>query len=118
ALTNTYRLGDRLVTQANLRDVTERTKLQDQVRQMQKLDSIGRLAGGVAHDFKNLLNIISAHVAVLGREGLAASKRSESVRAVEKAIERGTAVVRQLLTFARKTEVAFEPTNANAVVQE
>ncbi len=118
AVTNTYPLGERLVTQANLRDVTDRTKLQDQVRQMQKLDSIGRLAGGVAHDFNNLLNIISAHVAVLAREGSAAGKKVESVRSVEKAVERGTAVVRQLLTFARKTDVAFESTDANTVARE
>src|SRR5262249_13769458 len=103
---------------ANLRDVTERSKLQDQVRQMQKLDSIGRLAGGIAHDFNNLLNIISAHVALLAREGLASGKRGESVQAVEKAVERGTGVVRQLLTFARKSEVSFEPTDVNAVVKE
>jgi two-component system CheB/CheR fusion protein len=118
AITNTYKLGERLVTQANLRDVTERTKLQEQVRQMQKLDSIGRLAGGVAHDFNNLLNIISAHVAVLAREGAAADKRAESARSVERAVERGTAVVRQLLTFAKKTDVSFEPTDANVVVRE
>ena len=80
AVTNTYPLGDRLVTQVNLRDVTERTKLQEQVRQMQRLDSIGRLAGGVAHDFNNLLNIISAHVAVLARVDVASAKRTESVR--------------------------------------
>jgi PAS domain S-box-containing protein len=118
AITNTYKLGDRLVTQANLRDVTERTKLQEQVRQMQKLDSIGRLAGGVAHDFNNLLNIISAHVAVLVREEASADKRSESSRSIERAVERGTAVVRQLLTFAKKTEVSFEPADANEVVRE
>ncbi|HYX20808.1 MAG TPA: PAS domain S-box protein, partial [Thermoanaerobaculia bacterium] len=118
AITNTYRLGDRLVTQANLRDVTERTKLQDQVRQMQKLDSIGRLAGGVAHDFNNLLNIISAHSTLLAREGLAADKRAESAKSIEKAVERGSAVVKQLLTFARKTDVSFEPTDVNGLVEE
>ena len=118
AVTNTYALGDRLVTQANLRDVTDRTKLQDQVRQMQKLDSIGRLAGGVAHDFNNLLNIIAAHVAVLVREDAAADRRSESAESIGKAVERGSAVVKQLLTFARKTEISFEPTDANAVVNE
>jgi PAS domain S-box-containing protein len=118
AVTNTYSLGDRHVTQANLRDVTDRTKLQEQVRQMQRLDSIGRLAGGVAHDFNNLLNIISAHVAVLAREDVAAEKRTESVHSIEKAVERGAAVVKQLLTFARKTEISFEPTDANAVVNE
>ncbi len=118
AITNTYDLGARRVTQANLRDVTERARLQEQVRQMQKLDSIGRLAGGVAHDFNNLLNIISAHVDVLAREPLAAEKREESAVSIQKAVERGSAVVRQLLTFARKTEIAFEPTDVNTVVRE
>jgi len=118
AITSTYDLGGRRVTQANLRDVTERARLQEQIRQMQKLDSIGRLAGGVAHDFNNLLNIISAHVDVLGREKLDAAKRAESAGSIHKAVERGSAVVRQLLTFARKTEIAFEPTDVNAVVRE
>ena len=118
AITNSYDLSGRRVTQANLRDVTERARLQEQVRQMQKLDSIGRLAGGVAHDFNNLLNIISAHVGILGREKLVDSKRAESVGSIVKAVERGTAVVRQLLTFARKTDIAFEPTDVNAVVKE
>ena len=118
AITNTYDLGGRRVTQANLRDVTERARLQEQVRQMQKLDSIGRLAGGVAHDFNNLLNIISAHVGMLGRDKLEAAKRAESTSSIQKAVERGTAVVRQLLTFARKTDIAFEPTDVNGVMKE
>ena len=118
AITNTYDQGGRRVTQANLRDVTERARLQEQVRQMQKLDSIGRLAGGVAHDFNNLLNIISAHVGVLGRDKLEAAKRAESTSSIQKAVERGTAVVRQLLTFARKTDIAFEPTDVNVVMKE
>ena len=118
AVTNTYDLGGRLVTQANLRDVSERARLQEQVRQMQKLDSIGRLAGGVAHDFNNLLNIISAHVGILGREKVELAKRAESAASIQKAVERGSAVVRQLLTFARKSEVAFEPTDVNVVLRE
>ncbi len=118
AVLYTYRLGDRLVLQANLRDLTERFRLQNQVRQMQKLDSVGRLAGGVAHDFNNLLNIISAHAELLSRTNLAADRRAGSSHSIRKAVERGTAVVRQLLTFARKTDVAFEPTDVNGVVRE
>src|SRR5262249_1653022 len=69
AITNTYDAGGRSVMQGNLRDVSERVRLQDQLRQVQKLDSIGRLAGGIAHDFNNLLNIISAHLTLLQRPG-------------------------------------------------
>jgi CheY-like chemotaxis protein len=85
---------------------------------MQKLDSIGRLAGGVAHDFNNLLNIISAHSTLLARKDLAEDKRADSAKSIEKAVERGSAVVKQLLTFARKTDVSFEPTDVNGLVDE
>ena len=117
AITNTYDLRGHSVMQGNLRDVTERVRLEDQLRQVQKLDSIGRLAGGIAHDFNNLLNIISAHVSLLQRSG-DAKKRTESAAAIQKAVERGTAVVRQLLTFARKGEPSYEPTDVNGVVRE
>jgi PAS domain S-box-containing protein len=116
-ITNMYEVGGRSVMQGNLRDITERVRLQDQLRQVQKLDSIGRLAGGIAHDFNNLLNIISAHLTLL-RRGSEDKKRAESADAIQKAIERGTAVVRQLLTFARKAEASFELTEVNAVVRE
>jgi two-component system CheB/CheR fusion protein len=118
SITNAYDVELRPVMQANLRDVSERVRLQDQLRQVQKLDSIGRLAGGIAHDFNNLLNIISAHLALLRRPNGAEKKRGESADAIQKAVERGTAVVRQLLTFARKGDAAFESTDANVVVRE
>ncbi len=69
AITNTYDLAGRPIMQGNMRDISERVRLQDQLRQVQKLDSIGRLAGGIAHDFNNLLNIISAHLGLLQRPG-------------------------------------------------
>jgi two-component system, chemotaxis family, CheB/CheR fusion protein len=117
AITNTYDLAGRPIMQGNLRDISERVRLQDQLRQVQKLDSIGRLAGGIAHDFNNLLNIISAHLGLLQRPG-EGPKRAESTDAIQKAVERGSAVVRQLLTFARKGGSSFEPTDVNAVVRE
>jgi len=118
AITNTYEINGRIVMQGNIRDITERVRLQDQLRQVQKLDSIGRLAGGIAHDFNNLLNIISAHLGLLQRPGGDEKKRGESADAIHKAVERGTAVVRQLLTFARKGEASYGPTDANEVVRE
>ncbi len=116
-ITNSYETGDQKVMQGNIRDITERVRLQDQLRQVQKLDSIGRLAGGIAHDFNNLLNIISAHVGLLQRPG-EEKRRAESATAIQKAVERGTAVVRQLLTFARKGETSYELTDVNTVLRE
>ena len=64
---NVYSTGHKHVVQSNLRDVTERQRLEEELRQAQKLDSIGRLAGGLSHDFNNILNIISAYSGVLER---------------------------------------------------
>jgi len=114
AISSVYELDGRQIVQSNLRDITDRTRMQDQLRQVQKLDSIGTLAGGVAHDFNNLLNIISAQIAVLSK----GKPAQPSFEAVQKAVERGSAVVKQLLTFARTTKASFAPTDVNAVVEE
>ena len=116
AISHVYELGSRRVVQSNLRDVSERTRMLDQLRQVQKLDSIGNLAGGVAHDFNNILNIISAHLTRLTRAQPELPRGS--VESIEKAIERGSGVVKQLLTFARKTESSFSPTDVNAIARE
>ena len=55
AVSNLYAVGASRVLQCNMRDLTDRSRLEEQVRQMQKLESIGNLAGGVAHDFNNIL---------------------------------------------------------------
>jgi PAS domain S-box-containing protein len=90
--------------QAIARDLTHRRRLEAELRQAQKLEAIGRLAGGVAHDFNNLLTVINGNAEVLrsrlprGDTGLA----DEIVRAGEQA----AALTRQLLTFSRKGVIA------------
>jgi two-component system CheB/CheR fusion protein len=108
---------ERLLAQSNIRDITERRGLEAELRQVQKLESIGRLAGGIAHDFNNILNIISAYSAILAR-GAAELKQAQATDAIDKAVNRGAALVRQLLTFARKGEVKFESVNLNTVARE
>ena len=117
-ISNLYEAGDHTVAQYNMRDVSERAQLQEQLRQSQKLESIGRLAGGIAHDFKNILNIISAHAALLAGKRSAGAKREESAEAIQTAVQRGSAVVRQLLTFARKSEAVLDDVCVNDVVRE
>lgn len=119
AVSNVYQVDESRVIQCNMRDISDRTRLQEDLRQVQKLESIGRLAGGVAHDFNNILNIISAHASLLDRNKKQdPSRQSESLDAIEKAVRRGSGVVRQLLTFARKSEISFEQVHVNTIVEE
>ena len=89
-----------------------------QLRQVQKMESLGTLAGGIAHDFNNILGIILGHITFLeaGRNNPAFV--SNAIEAITKATQRGAALVRQILTFARKTDVALAPLNVNAAVDE
>ena len=100
------------------REGRERKQLEAHLRHAHKMESIGTLAGGVAHDFNNLLNIISAHSALAGVEGIGEKRRAESLAAIQNAVRRGAALVRQLLTFARKSEMEFAPVDVNDVIDE
>jgi two-component system CheB/CheR fusion protein len=115
-VSSVYTVGSRQIVQLNMRDLTERLRLEEELRHAQKMESIGRLAGGIAHDFNNILNIISAYSTLLAKGN--AEKRPQSLEAIEKAVERGAALVRQLLTFARRESMKLEPVDVNAVVRE
>jgi two-component system cell cycle sensor histidine kinase/response regulator CckA len=99
-------------------DITERKVLEDQLRQAQKLESLGTLAGGIAHDFNNVLGIILGYTSMLEDRKVDPEKSTRSIAAVNKAVQRGAGLVRQLLTFARKTETLFESVRLNDVIVE
>ena len=101
-----------------LRDLSEMRKLENQLRQAQKMESIGTLAGGIAHDFNNILSIILGYTSLLKRGRIDPEKIPESLNAITKAAQRGAVLVKQILTFARKTEVLFESVNTNEVLQD
>ena len=100
------------------RNITERKRLEAQLRQAQKMEILGTLAGGVAHDFNNLLTIILANAEVIQRSKEGAEKTAKGLEAVISAVRRGAGIVSQLLTFARKTEVVFERMDINKVVTD
>jgi PAS domain S-box-containing protein len=103
-LVGTYLLEDPIIRGVvlNVRDISERVKLQEQLQQAMKMEAIGRLAGGVAHDFNNLLTAIVGN-AELGRRKLAAA--DPLVRffdEITKAADSATSLTRQLLAFSRR----------------
>ena len=98
-------------------DVTERNRLHAQLLQSQKLQSIGTLAGGVAHDFGNLLAVIIGNLSILLRKDSTPPKVKELLRDVMDAAERASALTRQLLAFARGGLQKPVPTNLNRHVE-
>ena len=109
---------DKSAMQIVVRDISEQKKLQSQLLQTQKIQSIGTLAGGIAHDFNNILGIILAYSSLLDKSKLTPEKFSVSITAINQAVQRGAALVRQILTFARKTDTLFEPMDISELIHE
>ncbi len=100
------------------RDQTEKKKMEQDFRQIQKMESIGTLAGGIAHDFNNILAIMIGHASLLQQTQMDRERLKKSVEAILKAGDRGAGLVRQLLTFARKTDSTMENIPLNSLVKE
>jgi nitrogen-specific signal transduction histidine kinase/FixJ family two-component response regulator len=83
-------------------DLTERKKLEAQFRQSQKMEAIGTLAGGVAHDFNNILAVIQMHSDMLKAEGFLSPTQIEMTNDIGSAVQRAAGLTRQLLMFSRK----------------
>jgi signal transduction histidine kinase len=96
-------------------DLTKHRELENQLREAQKMELIGTLAGGVAHDFNNILNIILSYASFV-EEKDPGGHLAEEVQVIKETVQRGGSLVRQLLSVARKTETKFEPTDLNRVI--
>jgi two-component system cell cycle sensor histidine kinase/response regulator CckA len=93
---------DREYLIATARDITSRRKLEEQFRQSQKMDAIGQLAGGVAHDFNNILAVIQIQASLLNTGGKLTAEQQKHTEDIVTAVQRAAALTRQLLMFSRK----------------
>ncbi|MFO0824746.1 MAG: PAS domain S-box protein [Gemmataceae bacterium] len=99
------------------RDVTEQSRLEDQLRQSHKLEAVGRLAGGIAHDFNNLLTIILGNLELI-RSGAAGDEEPELLVSAERAAKQAAELTKQMLGFARRQPLRTETLDLNTVVNE
>ena len=101
-----------------LRDVTEQNKMEDQLRQAQRMESIGTLAGGIAHDFNNLIQAIYGYTQIMMMEKEPGDPDYSRLEAIERVARRAGDLTKQILLFSRKGEVNLRPVELNLEVKE
>ncbi|WP_136526525.1 hybrid sensor histidine kinase/response regulator [Geomonas ferrireducens] len=99
-------------------NTTERKHLEEQFRQSQKMESIGRLAGGVAHDFNNMLSVISGAAELSKRKLEDGEPVGQYLELIINAARRSSDITRQLLAFSRKEVISPKPVNLNRQIEE
>lgn len=108
--------GKTVGTSAISRDITESKQMEEMFRQAQKMEAVGRLAGGVAHDFNNMLSVIIGYSDVLLERADADAKVRQQCEEIKKAGERAAALTRQLLAFSRQQVLEPRVLNLNTCV--
>ncbi|MGL4461885.1 MAG: ATP-binding response regulator, partial [Planctomycetia bacterium] len=100
------------------RDVTERRRLEEHLRQAQKMEAIGRLAGGIAHDFNNIMTIVTGFTELLLDEDLVREQRQEFVRNILDASRRAVGLTQRIMAFSRRQVLFPTILNLNGVVRD
>jgi signal transduction histidine kinase/DNA-binding response OmpR family regulator len=111
-----YPIKQNRVVHCYVGDITERRQLEDQLRHSQKLESVGRLAAGVAHDFNNVLTVIQGHTGLLRADPSLTPAMSESMQSIARAAERGGKLTSQLLAFSRRNVLQPRRLDLNEVL--
>ncbi len=115
------RVGERdgeKVFRGSFEDITERKHLEEQLRQSQKMEAVGRLAGGVAHDFNNLLTVILGNVQMAFFDAELSPKLRSRLESIQKASEQAKLLTDQLLSFSRKQMIQPRIMNVNELIRE
>jgi len=115
-VSNVYLADNKKVIQCNIRDITEQRKLEAELRQAQKMEAVGRLAGGVAHDFNNMLQVILGHTEIALEQADRSRRLFADLTEIQKAAKRSAGLTRQLLAFARKQKIEPEILDLNDAV--
>lgn len=111
------RIGDCVVGRVwSFRDVTQARQMEQELRQSQKMEAVGRLAGGVAHDFNNLLMLMTGYLGQLANDPALASAHENIVEQLLATTKRGASLTRQLLAFSRKDQTAPVVADLNDIV--
>jgi PAS domain S-box-containing protein len=100
------------------RDITESKRLEEQLRQAQKMEAVGTLAAGIAHDFNNLLTVIYGFAEILISDKEEGSSEHEDLQMILQSARQGAELVRQIVTFSRSAEPNFQPLNLNRRIEK
>ncbi|MEO5873330.1 MAG: response regulator [Gemmatimonadaceae bacterium] len=100
------------------RDVTARVRLEDELRHAQRMEAVGRLAGGVAHDFNNLLTVITSYSELILAGLPEGTALEQDVREIHHAADRAAALTRQLLSFSRRQVLQTQPVDVSDAVRK
>ncbi|MGJ5816618.1 two-component regulator propeller domain-containing protein [Paludibaculum fermentans] len=109
-------MGETIGVVSFSQDVTDRHRLEEQLRQAQRLESLGRLAGGIAHDFNNLLTVINGYAEVLERGGHMDPRRMQMLSEIRRAGQQAALLTQQLLAFSRSQQLRMEILDLNEIV--
>jgi PAS domain S-box-containing protein len=115
-ISNLYEVDHEQVIQCNIRDITERSRMEAKLQQVQKMEAVGQLAGGVAHDYNNILTSTLLLLSVLLDDPTLSEGTKNMLRQLEEDAKRAASLTRQLLLFSRQQAMRQQPVDLNAVL--